>query len=139
MPPIALGHAETRTTSIAAAPEHVFALLADARRLPDWAPAFAASVQHESGEVWRVRSADGELRAAVRAAPAQGTVDIVGAEAPTRGLFTRVVPNLGGSELIFTLFFATGTAAGAIESQMATIEQELAAVRTLAERGAATH
>jgi uncharacterized protein YndB with AHSA1/START domain len=127
-------HARTRTISIAAAPERVFALVSDGRRLPDWAPAFAGAVTHEHGDVWSVESDRGRLRTLVRAAPAQGTVDIVSADAPTRGLFTRVVPNHRGSELIFSLFFPDGTEPVAIDAQMATIERELRAVRDLVER-----
>lgn len=130
----AVHHAQTRTISIAAAPERVFAVVSDGRRLPEWAPAFALAVTHEQGDVWSVENERGRVRTLVRAAPAQGTVDIVSADAPTRGLFTRVVPNHHGSELIFSLFFGDGTERNAIDAQMSTIERELRAVRELAER-----
>lgn len=131
-----LGRAETRTISISAPPVQVFDYLSDAHRLPEWAPAFARAVAHEHDNIWRVRSDAGERRAAVRTARTHGVVDIVSADSPNRGLFARVVPNLSGSELIFSLFFPEGTDPAAIEAQMATVDQELAAVRELVEHSA---
>jgi hypothetical protein len=129
MPTIALGRAETRTISISAPPADVFAYLSDPRHLPAWAPAFATAVTHEQGDIWRVQSGAGERRTAVRAAWPLGVVDIVSPEGPSRGLFARVIPNLSGSELIFSLSFPAGASPDQIEAQMATIERELIAVR----------
>ncbi len=131
---ITLARAETRTTSISAPPDQVFALLSNARRLPEWAPAFAQAVTHEHDDIWEVQTERGELRTAVRAAAAPRTVDIVSADAPHRGLFARVVPNLSGSELIFSLFFPDGTEQATIDAQMQTIVEELHAVRDLVQR-----
>jgi len=136
MPLIKLGHTETRTISIAALPVHVFAYLSDPMHLPGWAPAFATAVTHEQGDVWRIQTSSGDGRAAVRTARDHGVVDIVSPEAPNRGLFARVIPNLAGSELIFSLSFPDGTDQAAIDLQMRTIEQELAAVRQHVERAA---
>jgi uncharacterized protein YndB with AHSA1/START domain len=61
----ALGRAETRSISIAAPPETVLELLGDARRLPDWAPAFALAVE-PVGQDWLVDSGAGQLRLRVR-------------------------------------------------------------------------
>jgi hypothetical protein len=124
--------AETRSISIAAPPEAVLNVVGDAPRLAQWAPNFASEVRAE-GRHWLVRSGDVELLIDVRVAPEQGTVDIVAAGDPRRGAFTRVVPNGEGSEYLFTLLFGDGTPDEAIAAQMATVEEELRAVRDLAE------
>lgn len=123
------GRAETRTISVAAAPERVFAYLADPRHLPEWAPGFASAVDHDHDDVWRVDSGGEPRRVAVKAAEAHGVVDFVSADAPNLGLFTRVVPNLTGAELIFSLFFPEDADPAAVDAQLAVLEQELRAVR----------
>jgi uncharacterized protein YndB with AHSA1/START domain len=124
--------AGTRTISIAAPPETVLALVADARRLPDWAPAFARAVQPD-GDDWLIDTGDGQARITVRVSPEHGTVDLLAANDPTRGAFTRVVHNGEGSEYLFMLLFPHGTPDAAIAQQMATVEGELETVRALCE------
>jgi Polyketide cyclase / dehydrase and lipid transport len=126
------GRAETRSISIAAPPAGVLAVVADPRRLPEWAPAFARGVQPD-GDDWLIDTGEGQARITVRVSPEHGTVDLLRATDPTRGAFSRVVHNHDGSEYVFTLFFPDGTAETAISRQMATVEAELEAVRTLAE------
>ncbi|MEU7786559.1 hypothetical protein [Amycolatopsis sp. NPDC049159] len=128
------GRAETRTTSIAASPERVLGYLADARNLPDWAPGFAPAVEHDHDDVWRIPDDAGPRLVAVKTAPEHGVVDFVSAAAPNLGLFTRVVPNLTGAELIFSLFFPEGTDPAAVDAQMAVVDDELRTVRERAER-----
>ena len=94
--------AETRSISIAAPPAVVLGYVGDPRCLPEWAPAFARGVRPD-GEHWLVDTGEGELRIAVRVSPGHGTVDLLSADDPTRGAFTRVVANHGGSEYLFTL------------------------------------
>jgi uncharacterized protein YndB with AHSA1/START domain len=125
--------AETRSISIAAPPATVLDYVGDPRRLPEWAPAFARGVR-EDGDQWLIDSGDGELRILVRVSAEHGTVDLLSADDPTRGAFTRVVHNHGGSEYLFTLFFPEGTPQDAIARQMATVEAELETVRSACER-----
>jgi uncharacterized protein YndB with AHSA1/START domain len=132
MPATGPQRSETRTISIATPPATVLDLVGDPLQLPRWAPAFAGAVR-PAGDDWLVAGAAGEARVAVRVARAQGTVDIVAARRPSEGAFTRVIPNGDGSELIFTLCFPDGTAEPAIEQQMAVVEDELRAVRSLCE------
>ncbi|MEV4054853.1 SRPBCC family protein [Amycolatopsis sp. NPDC049688] len=124
-----LARAETRTISIAAPPARVVEYLADPRHLPEWAPGFATAVDHDHGDIWHVHTEGGPRRVAVRVAAAHGVVDVVSADAPTVGLFTRAVPNLTGAELIFSLFFPEDTDPAAIDAQMAVVGEELRAVR----------
>ncbi len=124
--------AETRTVSINAPPGSVFELVADPRSLPRWAPAFARGVRPD-GDDWVIDTGEGDLRITVRVSREHGTVDLLVAKNPDRGAFSRVVPNGGGSEYLFTLFFPDGTDEIAIARQMAIVEGELQAVRTLCE------
>ncbi len=123
------GRAETRTISLSASPARVFDYLSDARHIPEWAPGFARTVEHDHDDVWRVRADAGSQKMAVKAAKDHGVVDFVSADAPHLGLFTRVVPNLTGAELIFSLFFPEGTESAVVDAQMAVVHQELEAVR----------
>jgi hypothetical protein len=129
---IATGRAETRSISIAAAPEAVVALVGDARRLPDWAPAFASSVAPEGG-AWRIGTGEGSFTIVVEVSTEGGTVDLLSTADRRRGAFLRAVPNGGGSELLFTLLFPDGTDPAAVDAQMATVDGELASVRSLCE------
>jgi hypothetical protein len=132
MPTTILSHAQTRSISIAADPQTVLDVLADPDNLPRWAPAFARSVRTQNGQLL-VDTGQGELPILLAVARDQGTVDIVSAAAPTRGAFSRVLPNGEGSEYLFTLFFASDTDEAAVTAQMAVVDEELEAVRALCE------
>jgi uncharacterized protein YndB with AHSA1/START domain len=132
MPTITLGRAETRSISIAAPPETVLKLLSDARRLPDWAPAFALAVE-PAGEDWLIDSGAGQLRVRLRASLEHGTVDLLRPNDPSRGARMRVLSNQDGSEFLFTLIFPAGADDKSVAQQMATVEAELRTVRDLCE------
>ena len=133
MPTITTARAETRTITIAASPAAVLAVVGDGARLPEWAPRFAAAVEHEGDDRWLIGEGDGRFAVRLRVDHTLGTADILRPVDPPTGAFMRVVPNGEGSELLFTLFFPDGTAPEAVDVQMATVEGELATVRTLAE------
>jgi hypothetical protein len=132
MPTTTLSHAQTRSISIAAAPQTVLDVLADPDNLPRWAPAFARSVRTLDGQLL-VDTGQGELPILLAVARDQGTVDVVSAAAPTTGAFSRVLPNGEGSEYLFTLFFAPDADEAAVTAQMAVVDEELEAVRVLCE------
>jgi len=123
---------ETRQISIAAAPDRVLDVVGDARTLPRWAPGFATTIRPD-GKHWVIND---EAAIDVRVDRALGTVDILSAADPRRGAFTRVVPNGGGSEYLFTLFFPGAAGEDEVAAQMAVVEEELRTVRALAEPGA---
>jgi len=78
---------------------------------------------------WVVTADDREFTIDVLAESRSGAVDVVSASDDSRGLFTRVLPNASGSELLFTLLFAPDTPERAIQAQLTTLDSELAAVR----------
>ena len=120
--------AETRSIAIASPPAGVHDYLADARNLTAWAPAFAPQIRREGGS-WVVTAADREFNIDLLSEPASKTVDIVSANDHSRGLFTRVLPNANGSELLFTLLFPSDTPEQAVNAQLLTLDSELVAVR----------
>jgi hypothetical protein len=120
--------AETRSISIDSPPAAVHNYLADARNLPAWAAAFAPRIRRD-GDRWIVTAEDREFTIDVLAEPTSKSVDIVSASDHNQGLFTRVLPNAEGSELVFTLLFPADTPESAINAQLLTLDSELAAVR----------
>lgn len=132
-----LGHVDSRQIAIGAPREAVIALLADARRLPEWAPAFAQAVAPE-GQHWRVDLGGGaEVVIDVVVDEERGTIDLVRPGDPTTGAKLRVLHNGAGCAFVFSIVFPPGTPDDAIAAQMATIEEELRTVRALAEAEAA--
>ena len=125
---LTIKRAETRSISIDSPPAAVHSYLADARNLPAWAPAFASSVRRD-GDSWTVTAEDREFTIDVITEPTSRSVDIVSAGDHNQGLFTRVLPNVKGSELVFTLLFPADTPELAINAQLLTLDSELAAVR----------
>jgi polyketide cyclase/dehydrase/lipid transport protein len=121
---------ETRQISIPAPPGKVLDVVGDAQALPRWAPNFATTVRAEDGH-WVVND---ELHVDLRVDRELGTVDILRPKLPPTGAYSRVVPNGEGSEYLFTLFFPDGAEEAAITKQMATVEEELRAVRELCSR-----
>ncbi|HWH94280.1 MAG TPA: SRPBCC family protein [Baekduia sp.] len=132
MQTIETSRAETRTAPIAAPPATVLAVIADPRRLPEWAPAFAAAVAPE-GDLWRVDTGGGDLLIDVQVVPHAGTVDLVRRGDTTTGARLRALPSGGGTELLFTILFPRGVDDATVAAQMETVERELATVRALAE------
>jgi uncharacterized protein YndB with AHSA1/START domain len=132
MPTIITGPVETRSISIAAPPEAVIALVGDPYRLPDWAPAFATSVEPD-GDQWLIGSGAARFAIAVRVSAEHGTVDLLRPDDDTFGARMRVLHNHAGSELVFTLVFPAGVEPEAVRAQMATVEAELETVRALVE------
>jgi hypothetical protein len=127
-----LGHAETRSISIAAPPDTVLQLVGNPRRLPDWAPAFALAVEPD-GQDWLIDSGEGRFRIRMLVSLEHGTVDLLRPKDPTRGARMRVLNNEDGSEFVFTLVFPIGADEDSITRQMTTVESELRTVRDLCE------
>lgn len=127
--------AQTRSLSIAAPPEVVLDLVADPHNLPRWAPDAASAVRPD-GDAWLVENAQGQTRVLVRVSREHGTVDLLMAEDPRSGAFTRVLPNGAGSEFQFTLFFPEEAPESVVAQQMGVVQDELETVRGLCEEQA---
>src|SRR3954454_20705050 len=126
MPTIETLRAETRTAAIAAPPAAVLAVIGDPRRLPEWAPNFAAAVAPE-GDRWRVDTGAGELVVDVQVDAARATVDVL-RPGSTVGARLRALASGEGTELLFTIIFPPDAGEEAVAGQMAVVEEELRAV-----------
>ncbi len=135
MSTILLQQSQTRSIAIAASPDVVLDVVGDPDNLPRWAPRFAPAVRPDK-DLWVISRDGEEFNIRVRVDRDHGTVDLLAADQPTRGAFTRVVPNGQGSEYLFTLFFPAGTEQTAVCDQMAIVDDELNAVRELCEHSA---
>jgi hypothetical protein len=97
----------TQSISIDAPPEHVFELVSDISRLPQWAIGFAKDIRRENG-AWIVTTGSGdEVSVRLEANADLGVVDFYmspapGVELPAK---TRVLPNGDGAEYVFTMLW----------------------------------
>jgi len=114
-----------------AMPETVVALLRDASRIPEWAPAFADIVTRD-GETWRASMGRSDFTFSVVSVGEAGTVDYIREIAPGKlgGAYLRTVPRpRGGSVITMTLPVRPG--ADPAETR-ATLTAELIALEALA-------
>jgi hypothetical protein len=125
---------ETRTISLQVRPEKVVQLLADPRNLPRWAVGFAKGIRSVNGR-WMVTAASGEVGIRIEADPRSGVVDFWMSPAPGIETFagSRVLPNGGGSEYVFTQFQAPGMPDEVFDKNVRALEHELTVLRALLE------
>jgi Polyketide cyclase / dehydrase and lipid transport len=126
--------ARTQTQAIETAvdPDVIWALLADPRHIPAWAPAFADAITGSEHQGWQAVKDGRGFALRVACARAQRTVDYLGAIAPGRegGAYLRVLARPGGgSVIVMTLPLTPGTGP---ETVTANLRAELAALARLA-------
>jgi hypothetical protein len=128
--------ARTRSTAIGVEPHEVFAYVSRPENLPAWARPFAQSVRRE-GDHWIATGPGGELRFLLDTDEEHGIVDFLSpnaAGAYVLRALSRVVPNdAGTSAYLFTLFALPEENDAAFAARLATVEGELAALRTILE------
>jgi uncharacterized protein YndB with AHSA1/START domain len=122
------------TISIRRAPPEVYAFIADPQHLPRWASGLSEDIHEENGE-WIAKSPMGKVR--VRFAPPNelGVVDhdVTTPSGETFHNPLRVLPNAGGSEVVFTLLRQPGVSDEAYEKDAKTIEKDLRTLKKLLE------
>jgi hypothetical protein len=129
---------ETRyvATRIARTPRDVYAFASDPRNLPAWAAGLAGSVRLVDGE-WLAESPLGNVR--IRMAPHNelGVLDHEVTLATGESFHNpmRVMPNGGGSEVMFVVFRRAGVSAEAFAEDAATVQHDLEALKRLLEGG----
>lgn len=126
---------ETQSAETDAPVADVLAVLANAARIPRWAPAFADEVSADSRSGWLVTKDGQTFTLRVAAVPAAGTVDYLREVAPGRegGAYLRVIARPGGgSVIIMTLPVPPGADPAATAAVLA---GELAALAALAASG----
>jgi hypothetical protein len=123
----------TGSIEVEAEPKAMFGIVADPRRLPQWAPAFADAVSRDGGTGWLVEKAGRIFPIRVAAHEPTGCVDFLREVSPGRegGARLRVLPRpVWGSVVVMTLPIPNGGDGGAVA---AILEAELAALARLAQ------
>ena len=93
---------ETQSIESHAAPEAILALLADPRRIPEWAPAFVDAVTAEGQSGWRATKGGRDFTLRVVTNQDAGTIDYLREIAPGRqaGAYMRALPRPGGGSVV---------------------------------------
>jgi hypothetical protein len=123
--------ADTQSVTIEAPVDQVFEMIADPRRLPDWAVGFAQAVTEKPDGRWSVRTASGEVGLAVDGDQARGTVDFHMEPAPgvTIVAWSRVVGDDRCSQFSFTQVQAPGMPDDVFDAQVKALGHELAVLK----------
>ncbi len=110
----------------------LFAFLADPHNLPKWAVGFCRAIRRE-GERWVVQTLQGEVSIRYVTDPSLGIIDFYISPAPgtEAAAFSRVLPNGGGSEYVFTQFQTPEIPDGVFERQVRALKEELVVLRAL--------
>lgn len=126
-----MARTETQSAETDAPVAEVLAVLINAARIPQWAPAFADEVSGDSRSGWLVTKDGQAFTLRVAAVPAAGTVDYLREVAPGRegGAYLRVIPRPGGGSVIMTLPAPPGADPAGTAAVLAS---ELAALAALA-------
>ena len=123
----------TRATEADLEPDAIYDVVAEVSKIPDWAPAFADSVERIDDVHFNVTKDGSTFSMNLVKHPAAGTVDYVREMANNRrgGAYIRVTPRpLGGSSVTMTVPLAPNSK----ESDVArTVDQELAEIIRLAQ------
>ena len=129
-----MARTETQSAESDAPVADIVALLADAGRLPEWAPGFADEVRDDARTGWQVTKDGRIFTLQVAVSLDAGTVDYLREVAPGRigGAYLRAIPRPGGgSVIVMTLPLLPGADPA---STAATLAAELTALVSLAER-----
>jgi Polyketide cyclase / dehydrase and lipid transport len=125
---------DTQSVTIAAAPEQVWAFVADGANLPRWAIGFAKSARPDRSG-WIVSTTQGEMLVTIAADKGSGTVDFRMEPAPgvVATAYARVMPNGEGAEFVFTQLQQPGVPDEVFDQLAAAVGHELVALKALLE------
>lgn len=133
----AVFRSHTVSVSVEAPPERVAGFVADPANLPKWATAFCRSVRQSEadGGEWIIETPDGPMTIQFVEPNEFGVLDHVVRSAPGIEILNpmRVVPNGSGSEVLFTLFQASGVLEGKFAEDMASVERDLRTLKGVLE------
>jgi len=121
--------------SINRPPAVVMAIARDPLRLPEWAAGLAEGIRRE-GDGWVASSPFGEVRVEFRTDLERGILDhdVTMPDGVVVQNFMRVLPNDGGSEVVFTLFQRDGMSDAEFDADAAAVAADLRSLRELCER-----
>ena len=125
---------DTRTVTIDAPPDAVFAFVADPTNLPAWAVGFCRTIRRGTGDdQWVVTTAHGDVPIRYVTDERTGTIDFYFSVVPGSDVtaFSRVVPNGHGTDYIFTQFQSIGMSGEVFDAQTRALTEELQVLRGL--------
>jgi hypothetical protein len=124
------------SVSIARPPGEVYDLAANPENLPRWAQGLASSVGRSEGDTWVATSPMGRIRIRFAERNRHGVLDhdVTLESGVTVHNPLRVVPNAGGSEVVFTIFRRPGATEAQFEADSQAVTRDLAALKALLER-----
>jgi carbon monoxide dehydrogenase subunit G len=130
--------ARTLGISIAAPAGDVYAFIADARRLPEWATGLGSAPTRLPDGAWRVETPAGPMRVVFAPANDFGIVDHVVTPLTGGGAAVdvplRVIPNGNGSEVTITLFQQLGMSDAQYAADAALVQADLARLKRALEK-----
>jgi hypothetical protein len=115
------------TTAIDAAPEAVVAVAGDPAQLPRWAAGLSAGIRQQDDGRWVTDSPMGEVEVRFLGPLDAGVLDhdVVFPDGSVTRNPVRVLPNDGGSEVVFTLFQRTGMSDADFEADARQVQEDL--------------
>ena len=130
-----LRHVRHVSVSIDRSPAEVYEFAADPENIPRWAKGLAGSVTR-TGEVWVATSPMGRIVIAFAERNALGVLDhdVTLESGETIHNPMRVLPNAGGSEVVFSLFRRPGVGDAELETDASTVTRDLRALKAALER-----
>ncbi|MFA5039273.1 MAG: SRPBCC family protein [Candidatus Omnitrophota bacterium] len=117
---------KTVTITIQSEPKKVYDFVSDPTHLPLWAKTFCRSVKQTDGE-WVIDTPQGPTKIRLADKNDFGVLDHY-LEPPAGGVVfvpMRVLPNGGGSEVVFTVFQLPGATDESYEKDVRLVEQDL--------------
>ena len=125
---------KTLTISINCNPKKVYQFVSNLENMPKWAKTFCRSIKKSAGE-WIIETPQGPM--GIRIAPKNdfSILDHTVIPAPGVEVYVpmRVVPNGGGSEVIFTLFQQPRMSDESFAKDQGMVEQDLYTLKQVME------
>lgn len=129
-----IGYSITKTISIDAPKDRVFAFLADASNWPKWATVNVRSVRQADDTWWDLETSAGMAKLRIRPNAEFGILDHdFNAPDASWTVPARLVPNGSGCDFLITFFQPPGFTREFFEAQATLIDQELAQLKLLME------
>lgn len=130
----ALQHSVTKSVVIAAAPDKVFAYVADGGQWPKWASKAFKSAKPIKPGVWAIETAQGTAELTIKSDAASGVLDhTIKDGAATLHVPGRIVGAGGGAVLVMTFTKPVHQSESQFTTDMRQVEDELAALKRVLE------
>lgn len=129
-----IAYSITKTITIDAPRDRVFAFLSDAANWPKWAIVNVKSIKRADDQWWDMETPGGMAKLRIRPDLESGTLDHdFNAPDASWTVPARIVPNGSGCEFMITFFQPPSFTRQFFEEQVALVDKELAQLKSLME------